>query len=35
MRAISPERFSRISGPMRHEDAVMMISSEKTLRSST
>ena len=30
MRAISLERFSRISGPIRHDDAVMMISSEKT-----
>ena len=30
MRAISAERFSRISGPMRHDEAVMMISSEKT-----
>ena len=35
MRAISAERFSRISGPIRHDDAVMMISSEKTLRIST
>mmetsp|Transcript_26274 Transcript_26274/g.76303 ORF Transcript_26274/g.76303 Transcript_26274/m.76303 type:complete len:255 (+) Transcript_26274:1567-2331(+) len=35
MRAISEERFSRISGPMRHDDAVMMMSSEKTFRIST
>ena len=35
MRAISVDRFSRISGPIRHEEAVMMMSSEKTCRSST
>mmetsp|Transcript_12805 Transcript_12805/g.40858 ORF Transcript_12805/g.40858 Transcript_12805/m.40858 type:complete len:239 (+) Transcript_12805:1562-2278(+) len=35
MRAISEDRFSRISGPMRHDEAVIMMSSEKTFRIST
>ena len=35
MRALSALWFSRIWGPIRHDDAVMMMSSEKSLRSSS